>query len=279
MGTLHPNEELYEDVISLEPLNCGRAKTTVVRAMRFSKIAGGIRARRKVTQKRAIARALTAHTSHLAEPEARGVAAIFNSLLSSEVWLTMTETWGMTTDQASAAGLFDAIARIHESGSSEAALAYRRRRDIAGTPRVAVVVQAMVRADRSGVMFTRNLISGRDERVIEASWGLGESVVAGLVTPDFYRMDRDGTVLEQRAGKKDRQIAFDPAGGTKELPVEPARQDLLCLEAVSLTQLHELACRCERVWSNEGAPQDLEWAFEGSTLYLLQRRAVTAQGR
>jgi len=73
----------------------------LVKAMRFSKVAGEIRARRKVSQKKAIAKVLAAHTSHLEEPKARGVAAVFSSLLSSEVWLTMTETWGMTTDQAS----------------------------------------------------------------------------------------------------------------------------------------------------------------------------------
>jgi pyruvate,water dikinase len=174
----------------------------------------------------------------------------------------------------SALELFDAIVRIRQSGADEAALAYRRRRNIAGAPRVAVVVQAMVHADRSGVMFTRNPISGRDERLVEASWGLGESVVGGIVTPDLYRVGRDGAVLERRAGKKDRQIAFEPAGGTHEIPVELARQDVLCLETTCLNRLHELACACERVWS-DGRAQDLEWAFAGANLYLLQRRAVT----
>jgi pyruvate, water dikinase len=176
----------------------------------------------------------------------------------------------------SAPELFHAIGRVRQSGEDEAALAYRQRRNIAGAPRVAVVVQTMVHADCSGVMFTRNPISGRDERLIEASWGLGESVVGGLVTPDLFRLDRDGAVLERRAGKKDRQIAFEPAGGTHEIPVELARQHVLCLETISLNRLHELACSCERVWS-DGSAQDLEWAFAGANLYLLQRRAVTTR--
>jgi len=72
----------------------------LVKAMRFSKTAGEIRARRKARQKRALTKALVDHTAHLDEAQARGVAAVMSNLLGSEVWLEMTETWGMTTDEA-----------------------------------------------------------------------------------------------------------------------------------------------------------------------------------
>jgi pyruvate, water dikinase len=177
----------------------------------------------------------------------------------------------------SAAALADAVRKIWESGRSEGAMAYRKHRAIAGPPRVAVVIQIMVHADRAGVMFTHNPMSGHDERVIEASWGLGEAIVAGLVTPDFYRMDRAGAVLEKRAGMKDRMIAFTPDGGTREIPVEPARQRALCLEAACLSRLHQLADGCEKAFGG-ARPHDIEWAFEGPALHLLQRRSVTAGG-
>lgn len=177
----------------------------------------------------------------------------------------------------SVAELRDAIKRIWESGRSEGAMAYRQHRAIAGAPQVAVVVQVMVRADRAGVMFTHNPVSGHDERVIEAAWGLGEAIVAGLVTPDFYRLDRAGAVLERRAGMKDRMIAFMPTGGTHEIAIEPARHRALCLEAACLSRLHHLAEGCERAFGT-ARPHDIEWAFEGPSLHLLQRRSVTAGG-
>jgi hypothetical protein len=70
------------------------------------------------------------------------------------------------------------------------AQAYRQRLGIAGGPRMGIVVQRLVPAHCAGVIFTRNPITGADERVIEAAWGLGEAVVAGLVTPDRYHIAR-----------------------------------------------------------------------------------------
>jgi pyruvate, water dikinase len=98
--------------------------------------------------------------------------------------------------------LADAIRAVWESGCSEAALAYRRRLGLTGEPRMGVVVQQLVEAEVAGVLFTRNPVTGADERVIEAAWGLGESVVQGMVTPDLYRVGRRGEVLERRVGHK-----------------------------------------------------------------------------
>lgn len=176
----------------------------------------------------------------------------------------------------SAAALIEAVRAIRESAHAAAALAYRDRLGIVGPPRIGVVLQRLVIPDCAGVLFTRNPIDGSDERVIEASWGLGEAVVAGLVTPDRYRVSRDGRVVERTAGTKQIAIRVLPGDGTREEPVAAERVRALCLEDEHLARLHALAGRCEDVF---GGAQDLEWAFTGEVLYLLQRRAVTRDPR
>src|SRR5262249_37484719 len=129
--------------------------------------------------------------------------------------------------------------------------------------------------DSAGVMFTRNPINGADERVIEASWGLGEAVVAGLVIPDHFRIGRSGEVLERTPGLKKIAVRTLPEGGTVEEQIGPERAEQLCLDDSQLEDLHRLATRCEEVY---GPDRDIEWAFAGGQLYLLQCRAITRTG-
>lgn len=176
----------------------------------------------------------------------------------------------------SVAALLEAVRAIRESAHAAAALRYRDRLGITGPPRIGVVLQQLVIPDRAGVLFTQNPLDGRDERVIEASWGLGEAVVAGLVTPDRYRVSRDGRVVERTPGTKSIAVCVMPGEGTREEPVPAERVRALCLEDAHLHRLHALASRCEEVF---GGAQDLEWAFAGETLHLLQRRPITRGAR
>lgn len=168
--------------------------------------------------------------------------------------------------------LADAVKAVWESGCSEAALAYRRKLGLRDQPRMAVVVQQLVEPDVAGVLFTLDPVTGADERVIEAAWGLGESVVQGIVTPDLYRVGRGGEVLERNAGHKERAIRSLPGGSTVAKPVPRRLVDALCLDDAALRSLHGLALRCEE--SFEG-PSDIEWALAGGVVYLLQRRRIT----
>ncbi len=171
-------------------------------------------------------------------------------------------------------GLTDAIVAAWASGRTPSALAYRRKLGIPGDPRVGVVVQLMVDAECAGVMFTRDPLTNADIRVIEAAWGLGESVVSGTVDPDRYRVQRGGSVLESVIGEKHISIRARLNGDTEEVPVDPVRQSMPCLQADRLAELDRLASACERVFGGTAA-HDIEWAFEPQRLYLLQRRAVT----
>lgn len=175
----------------------------------------------------------------------------------------------------SAAKLGDALREIWWSANSDSAITYRKRVGLFTRPSIAVVVQTLLDPECAGVMFTRNPVTGADERMIEASWGLGEAVVAGLVIPDSYRVARDGQVLERRAGLKRVAIRSLPAGGTVEEEVAAGLVEQLCLDDERLAALNALAGRCETVY---GPDRDVEWAFADGTLYLLQCRAVTRVG-
>ena len=166
----------------------------------------------------------------------------------------------------------DAVREVWWSANSDSAITYRQRVGLFTRPSVGVVVQTLLNPSVAGVMFTEHPVTGADERLIEASWGLGEAVVAGLVVPDHFRLDRAGRVLERKAGRKRIAIRSLPSGGTFEEQVPPAQVSQLCLDDAQLAALGALALNCEKVY---GPRRDIEWAFQEGTLYLLQCRAVT----
>ena len=166
----------------------------------------------------------------------------------------------------------DALREIWWSANSDSAITYRQRVGLFTRPSVGVVVMSLLDPETAGVMFTRNPITGADERVIEASWGLGEAVVAGLVIPDNIRLDREGNVLERTPGLKKIAIRTRPEGGTLEDPVAPDLAEALCVDDAGLADLGRLAAKCEEVY---GPDRDIEWAFADGQLYLLQCRAIT----
>ena len=172
--------------------------------------------------------------------------------------------------------LSSALSKIWWSANSDSAITYRQRVGLFVRPSVGVVVQALLNPESAGVMFTTNPVTGVDERVIEASWGLGEVVVAGLVIPDHYRIDRSSRVLERMPGLKRIALRTVPAGGTVEEDVLPELVERLCLDDDQLQELNVLASRCEQVY---GPGRDVEWAIASGTLYLLQCRAITTAGR
>jgi pyruvate,water dikinase len=176
----------------------------------------------------------------------------------------------------SADDLGPALSEIWWSANSDSAITYRQRVGHFSRPSVGVVVQVLLDPETAGVLFTKNPVTGADERVIEASWGLGEAVVAGIVIPDHFRVDRSGEVLERKPGVKRVAVRRVPNGGTVEEDVAADLVERLCLDDGQLGELNRLAGRCEQVY---GAARDVEWAIAAGTLYLLQCRAITQAGR
>jgi pyruvate,water dikinase len=166
-----------------------------------------------------------------------------------------------------------AVRAVWRSGFRDGALGYRARLGLAQSPRMGVVIQPLINASVAGVLFTRNPITGAHERVIEAAWGLGESVVQGRVVPDLYRLSSDGTLIELTVGDKRTETRPLPTGGIAERPVGDERATAPTLNLDELQALHELALQCEQVWNCD---HDIEWAFaQDGTLHLLQHRPVT----
>jgi pyruvate,water dikinase len=168
-----------------------------------------------------------------------------------------------------------AIREIWWSANSDSAITYRQRVGLFVRPSVGVVVQSLLDPAVAGVMFTQNPINQADERLIEASWGLGEVVVSGRVIPDTFRMDHSGAVLERTPGVKKIAIRAAAEGGTFDERVAPELVEQLCLDDEQLAQLNALAAQTEQVY---GPARDIEWAIADGQLYLLQCRAVTKAG-
>ncbi|MDT4920561.1 MAG: pyruvate, water dikinase [Pseudonocardiales bacterium] len=170
--------------------------------------------------------------------------------------------------------LLAAIREVHASASDGGAVAYRARMGLETALHMAVVVQRLVDSDVGGVMFTRNPVTGVEERVIEASWGLGEVVVSGLVTPDRYVLDTLGRLLEHQIGEKDIAVRRVPAGGTSEETVPGDRIYARCLAETDLAGLHTLALQCDRAFGC--TDHDIEFAIKAGSVSLLQRRPITS---
>lgn len=142
------------------------------------------------------------------------------------------------------------------------------------SPRIAVVVQKQVASETAGVGFSLNPVTNDyDEAVLNANFGLGETVVAGLATPDTYRIDRvRKVILERQKGGKETSIFLNPEGGTDERP-SPFKDDLALTDA----QVLEVTGLVNQVAESYGTLIDIEWAYEDAQLYLLQARPITTQ--
>jgi pyruvate,water dikinase len=167
-----------------------------------------------------------------------------------------------------------AVARCWASGRTERALTYRRRQglEVEGV-RLAVVVQQLVLADISAVVFSANPVTNdRNEVVVTASWGLGESLVSGTATPDTWVVRKEDLgVLDEQVGAKERMtVAVD--GGAREVPVPRLLREKLSLSRAQVAQLARLAVDLE---ARMGWPVDIEAAYFGEHLYLLQCRPIT----
>ncbi|ADU10187.1 pyruvate phosphate dikinase PEP/pyruvate-binding protein [Micromonospora sp. L5] len=165
------------------------------------------------------------------------------------------------------------VSRCWASLFTDRAVTYRRRHGIDDRAvDMAVVVQLMVVPDAAGIMFTADPVTGNRTVVsVEAGFGLGEALVSGLVNPDVFTV-RDGAVAGRTIGAKARAVRAVPGGGTRETPVDPARQ---AQPALTDAQAVRLAALGRRIEARFGCPQDIEWALTGDDIHILQSRPIT----
>ena len=167
----------------------------------------------------------------------------------------------------------DAVDRVldcWESLYGDRVVAYRAQRGLTDEPAIAVIVQRMVPSDRSGVMFT--LDDTGETMTIEGTFGLGEYVVSGTVEPDSYRVERaTGRPIEIRIGRKSDELVTT-ATGQESRPLTPDRSGAEVLAPDEIGRLAQLGMAIE---AHYGRPQDVEWAFVGDELWIVQSRPIT----
>jgi phosphoenolpyruvate synthase/pyruvate phosphate dikinase len=167
----------------------------------------------------------------------------------------------------------ETVVRCWTSVRTERALAYRQGQGLsAAGVRLAVLVQQLVPADASAVVFSANPVTGsRDEVLINASWGLGESIVNGTVTPDTFVIRKSDLAVVSRDIAEKRRMTVLAPGGTQDVPVPRKQQRSPSIDDGQMVELARLGMALE---STMGWHVDIECAYRGRDLYLLQCRPI-----
>jgi rifampicin phosphotransferase len=171
------------------------------------------------------------------------------------------------------AALLDAVKRCWSSLQGPRVSALLQARNLAPeSVGMAVVVQQMVLAEASGILFTRHPLTGnRNELVVNAAWGVGDAIVGGRVEPDDLVIDKaTRRVIHRTPGEKQVMSVAAPHG-TQDVAVDPLRQKAWVLSDAQLENLARMGCALE---AHFGTPQDIEWALVEDRLYVLQSRPV-----
>src|SRR5205823_12647121 len=171
------------------------------------------------------------------------------------------------------AAILQHVSRCWASLFTERAVTYRQRNGIDHRKvHMAVVVQQMVLPRAAGILFTADPVtSNRRVASVEASFGLGEALVSGLVNGDVYKV-RDGEVVAKAVGTKQLAIHALPAGGTQEQAIDPELQDQPALTDAQVVRLAQLGRQIE---AHFGRPQDIEWCLVDDDFLIVQSRPIT----
>jgi pyruvate,water dikinase len=170
--------------------------------------------------------------------------------------------------------LVDAVQRCWASLYGARAVYYRAKQGFDDrSVNIAVVVQELIRSEKSGVMFTSHPVTGEPLTIIEGSWGLGEAVVSGSVSPDNYVFDlRSERVVDRLIAEKEIMIVPEGEHGTKVVNLSEKQRTAPVLSDAEVARLATLGRIAE---SHYGVPQDIEWAIVGGDVFILQSRPIT----
>ena len=173
--------------------------------------------------------------------------------------------------------IIQAVTRCWESARSERALEYRRQQGLSiEHMQIAALVQQLVVSDVSAVVFSVNPITGNcDEVVINASWGLGESIVGGTVTPDTFIVRKSDLAVVQRVIADKQRMTISVPGGTREVEVPRFIRNEVSLNDEQIFEMAKLVLTLEITMEH---PVDAECAYASGELYLLQCRPITTLG-
>ncbi|KQC04357.1 MAG: phosphoenolpyruvate synthase [Methanolinea sp. SDB] len=173
--------------------------------------------------------------------------------------------------------LLEAVQKCWASLYGARAIYYRSKQGFDDrSVNIAVVVQELIHSEKAGVMFTSHPVTGEPLSIIEGSWGLGEAVVSGSVSPDKYVFDnRSEKVVDRLIATKNIEIVSDGENGTKVVDVGEDRRDAPVLSDDEVSRLASFGNIAE---THYGVPQDVEWAIVAHDIYILQSRPITTIG-
>ncbi|HLH21213.1 MAG TPA: rifamycin-inactivating phosphotransferase [Chloroflexota bacterium] len=218
-----------------------------------------------------LAAAITRPLTRLGEHAAYAV----RSSATAEDWPTASFAGQQDTylNVVGPAAILQHVSRCWASLFTERAVTYRLRNGLDHRKvRMAVVVQQMVFPEAAGILFTADPVTGnRKIASVEASFGLGEALVAGLVNADVYKV-RDGEIVAKTVATKQLAIHASPAGGTQEQAIEPERQEQPALTEAQVVRFAQLGRRIE---AHFGRPQDVEWCLVDDDFQIVQSRPIT----
>lgn len=182
-------------------------------------------------------------------------------------WAGQLDTFLHVTEEQ----LLERVKNCWQSIFSERAKAYSVEKGSGKEVAVAVVVQAMIEADASGVAFSKHPVTHAAQVVIEAGFGLGEAIVSGQITPDTYLLDKlEGDVLNKVISSQSRALR-SARSGIEWQPVSKGDRQKISDETIG-----DLAKMVQSIEQHYGYPVDIEWAVKDGRLYILQARPITA---
>jgi len=172
--------------------------------------------------------------------------------------------------------LIEAVKKCFASLYTARAVYYRHKKGFAKVEALlSVVVQRMINSEKSGVMFTKNPMNGKNEIVIEAVFGLGEGIVSGKIKPDHYVLDNELEILEKEIANKKTALIKEENGNGKEIKLDAEKSKSQVLTNAEIKHLGGLGLKIEEHYKK---PQDIEFAVEAGKVFIVQSRPITTLG-
>ncbi|MEO6760951.1 MAG: PEP/pyruvate-binding domain-containing protein [Candidatus Saccharimonadales bacterium] len=190
---------------------------------------------------------------------------------SQATWAGQLDTYLNVTRK----DLLQRVKQCAESAKSPRAQAYAEQNSVPAG-KVAVIVQVMLNSQISGIAFSAHPVTGNlNQIVVEAALGLGEAIVSGDITPDMFVLEKQTyKVIEEHIATQDKLIKRLESGETSWQPIKPS-YDQPKLDDIQLRELSSIVQQIENLY---GFPVDIEWAYAGGKLYILQSRPITTLG-
>ena len=172
--------------------------------------------------------------------------------------------------------LIEHVKRVFASIFTARSIFYRKKKGFDANVGIAAVVQKMINSDKSGVIFSKNPISGKENVFIEAVFGQGEGIVSGRIIPDQYTVSNELEIIDEKIAEKKIAVIRDSTGLTKTVKLSEEKTKEKVLKNYEIKQLAETALKLEEHYKK---PQDIEFAVEGGEIFILQSRPITTLGK